>query len=257
MQLPRLYRRFLLGFFCIACSIVSTWGEEPRLRVLTYNIHHGEGMDGRIDYKRLAAIITRLKPDVVALQEVDRSTTRSDGVDQLQRLVSLTGMNGEFGRAIYYADGEYGEGILSRFPIGWAKTHPLPFRPGQEPRVALAALIEPDNGLPSFVFVGTHLCHQSETTRVDQAQHLNALFAEDRQYPVILAGDLNARPDSEPITILKTTGWMDATAPKSVIDYILIRSQDQWEVIDTVVVDDKVASDHPAVLVELRWRSER
>jgi len=161
MQFLRLDRGVLLSALCICCSIVSAWGEEPRLRVLTYNIHHGEGMDGRIEYERLAAIIARLKPDVVALQEVDRSTTRSGGADQLSRLASLTGMNGEFGRAIYHAGGEYGETILSRFPLVWAKTHPLPFRPGQEPRAALAALIEPDNGLPSFVLVGTHLCHQS------------------------------------------------------------------------------------------------
>ncbi len=256
MQLLRLYKGLLLGFFCVYCSVISTFGEEPRLRVLTYNIHHAEGMDGRIDYERLATIISRLEPDVVALQEVDRSTTRSDGVDQLQRLASLTGMNGEFGRAMYYANGEYGEGILSRFPIVWAKAHPLPFRPGEEPRAALAALVKPDNGLPSLVLVGTHLCHQSETTRVDQVRHLNALFAEDLQYPVILAGDLNARPNSDPINILKVGGWVDATAPKSVIDYVLIRSLDHWEVVDTEVVDDKVASDHPAVLVELRWRSD-
>lgn len=226
------------------------------MRVLTYNIHHGEGMDGRIDYQRLAAIITGLKPDVVALQEVDRSTTRSGGVDQLRQLSSLTGMHGEFGRAIYFADGEYGEGILSRFPIAWTKIYPLPFRPGQEPRVALAALVEPDNGLPRFLFVGTHLCHQSEATRIDQVRYLNSLFAEAYQYPVILGGDLNARPYSDPLSILRGRGWLDASAPKSVIDYVLIRSEDRWEVTDTAVVDDKVASDHPAVLVELKSSSE-
>jgi len=82
------------------------------------------------------------------------------------------------------------------------------------------------------------------------------LFAEERQHPVILAGDLNARPNSDPIKVLKAEGWIDATAPKSVIDYVLIRSQDHWEAVTTEVVDDKVASDHPAVLVELRWQSE-
>lgn len=256
MQFIRGHKAIILGFFCMSSLIVAVLAEAPRLRVLTYNIHHGEGMDGRIDYERLAAIISRLKPDVVALQEVDRATTRSNGVDQLERLASLTGMHGEFGRSIYHADGEYGLGILSRFPIAWAKVYPLPFRPGQEPRTALAALVEPDNGLPRFILVGTHLCHQSEVTRIDQVTYLSDIFAGDEARPVILAGDLNARPKTAPIKILKDRGWVDATAPESVIDYVLTRSQDHWEVGDIEVVGDKVASDHPAVLVELKWRSE-
>ncbi|MCP4450874.1 MAG: hypothetical protein GY809_05390, partial [Planctomycetes bacterium] len=55
---------------------------QPTLRVLTYNIHHAQGTDGKFDYQRLAAIINRVKPDVVALQEVDRKTQRAAGVDQ-------------------------------------------------------------------------------------------------------------------------------------------------------------------------------
>ena len=50
--------------------------QPPRLPVLTYNIHHGEGTDGKFDYERLAQVITGLQPDVVALQEVDRNTCR-------------------------------------------------------------------------------------------------------------------------------------------------------------------------------------
>ena len=61
---------------------------------------------------------------------------------------------------------------------------------------------------------------------------------------------------SEPINILKGAGWVDATAPNSVIDYVLTRSLDHWEVGEIEVADDEVASDHPAVLVELKWSSE-
>ena len=62
------------------------------VRVLTYNIHHGEGLDGRIDLPRQAAIMTSAAPDLVALQEVDRGTARAGGVDQLAELARLTGM---------------------------------------------------------------------------------------------------------------------------------------------------------------------
>jgi endonuclease/exonuclease/phosphatase family metal-dependent hydrolase len=49
---------------------------------------------------------------------------------------------------------------------------------------------------------------------------------------------------------------VDATAPNLVIDYVLTRSLDHWEVGEIEVADDEVASDHPAVLVELKWSSE-
>ena len=42
------------------------------LRVLTYNIHHGEGTDGKLDLDRIARVIKAAEPDIVALQEVDQ-----------------------------------------------------------------------------------------------------------------------------------------------------------------------------------------
>lgn len=53
------------------------------LRVLTYNIHHGEGTDGRFDLSRTAGLIATAEPDLVALQEVDQGTDRAGGVDQV------------------------------------------------------------------------------------------------------------------------------------------------------------------------------
>ena len=52
------------------------------IRVLSYNIHHGEGVDGKLDLQRIARVITSVKPDLVALQELDRNTTRTEKVDQ-------------------------------------------------------------------------------------------------------------------------------------------------------------------------------
>src|SRR5687768_15481548 len=73
-----------------------------RLRVLTYNIHHGEGVDGRLDLERIARVITAEEPDLVALQEVDVKTRRTGGVDQAAELARLTGMHFAFGKAIDY-----------------------------------------------------------------------------------------------------------------------------------------------------------
>src|SRR6185503_4310158 len=63
-----------------------------QLRVMSYNIHHGIGMDRRVDLSRTIETIRAAKPDLVALQELDRKTNRANQVDQLQALAEGTGM---------------------------------------------------------------------------------------------------------------------------------------------------------------------
>ncbi len=225
----------------------------PTLRVLTYNIHHGRGTDGKFDYNRLAKTIANLRPDVVALQEVDNKTERAGGEDQAKKLGEMLKMNHAFGNALYFSGGQYGEAVLSRFPLDEIKAHHLPYRFGNEPRTALAVRVTPDNGIPQFTFVGTHLCHQQADTRLEQARELNALFTAQGNLPIILAGDLNARPESEAMQVLLKENWIDAVAPKTQIDYILLRKQDPWKIVETIVVDEPVVSDHDPILTILEW----
>ncbi len=248
----------LLAVFalCACRSVVDELQPEQLLRVLTYNIHHGEGTDGVFDYQRLANVINDLAPDVVALQEVDNKTARASGVDQTLRLAQLTGLHGVFGNAMDYSGGEYGEAILSRFPIAEYRAHPLPFTEGREPRTALAARIVPDNGLPEFVLIGTHLCHQDESLRLQQVTEINALFPPSGVAPVILAGDLNARRGSPPMEALLDARWVDASSGDARIDYVLIRPADPWVIVERYVHDERVASDHRPVLTILRWEGE-
>ena len=79
-----------------------------RLRVLCYNIHHAAGVDGKLDVPRIARVIQSVKPDLVALQEVDRNTTRTGKVDQAAELAQLTRMNHVFGANIAFQGGQYG-----------------------------------------------------------------------------------------------------------------------------------------------------
>lgn len=225
----------------------------PRLRVLTYNIHHGRGTDGKFDYGRMAKVIADLKPDVVALQEVDNKTKRANGVDIAKELGERLKMNHAFGNALYFSGGQYGEAVLSRFPISDAKAHHLPYRFGNEPRTALEVRVTPDNGIPEFIFVGTHLCHQSSETRLEQTKELNKLFTARSKFPIIMAGDLNARTKSETMQVLLAENWIDAVAPKTRIDYILLRKDDPWKVVETIIVDEPIVSDHDPVLTILEW----
>ena len=54
--------------------------DETILRVLSYNIHHAAGTDGKLDLTRIANVINSVKPDVVSLQEVDQNG--DDEVDE-------------------------------------------------------------------------------------------------------------------------------------------------------------------------------
>ncbi len=227
--------------------------QKPTLRVLTYNIHHGRGMDGKFDYQRLTKTIAKLKPDVIALQEVDNKTKRANGIDQAAELGKRLKMHHAFGNALYYSGGQYGEAILSRFPIKNAQAHHLPYRYGNEPRTALAVRVIPDNGIPEFIFVGTHLCHQSGETRLEQTKEINKLFSNNNKLPIILAGDFNARPKSRPMQVLLAENWLDTVAPKSRIDYILLRKKDPWKVVKTIIVDEPIVSDHDPILTILEW----
>src|SRR5258708_24205877 len=104
------------------------------LRVLTYNIHHGEGTDGRFDLWRLAEVMKSVQPDVVALQEVDRGTERSSSVDQLAELERLTHMHAEFGKAMDFSGGSYGVARLCAWPLRRTGNPPPPGPPDRQPR---------------------------------------------------------------------------------------------------------------------------
>ena len=160
-------------------------------------------------------------------------------------------MNGVFGRSFHFSGGEYGNAILSRFPIEEVQVHHLPFRFGQESRTAVSARIQPNNGLPEFIVVSTHLSTRARGS--EQVQQLNSLFPEAKGPPIVLAGDFNARVGSEPMNILLAERWVDAVAPQSVIDYVLVRPGDPWVVVEVKTVEDRVASDHRPVLVVLEW----
>ena len=72
-----LCHRLLVVCAILTKSLVPTHAEEPQtLRVLCYNIHYGQGTDGKYDIQRLAEVIRAAKPDLVALQEVDVGVKR-------------------------------------------------------------------------------------------------------------------------------------------------------------------------------------
>lgn len=234
--------------------------EEITVRVLTFNILHGATTKGDFDLDKIASVIKYTNPDLVAMQEVDFKTNRARNYDLVTELGWRTKMAPLFGIAMPFDGGGYGEGILTKMPILSSRNVALPHSPENEPRAALQVLVQLES-VDTISFIGTHLEHQETSTdRIDQVKTINQTFTSCK-YPTILAGDLNATPDSEPISILK--GYWTASDQKGAltypsndpeikIDYIFFRPAQKWQVIEIEVICNEIASDHCAVLSVLK-----
>jgi len=252
----------------MSCTSVSS-GSRPRplrLRVLTYNIRHGEGLDGRIDLDRQAAVIRSCDPDLVALQEVDNRTRRTQNVDQTAELERLTRLQAHFGPAMDFDGGQYGLAVLSRHPLPCSTVWALPYSSSREPRVGLAVRVRLPAGAGELLFVCTHLDYgPGSPDRLPQAEELERLAtATVGQSPAVLAGDLNSAVSGAPVRALarrwrlscgqEAAPTYPADAPQECIDHVLFRPADRWRVLACQVLAEPVASDHRPVLVELELR---
>lgn len=255
-------KRFIASLFCLLLLAQAQQANcqdaevnSQVLRVMSYNIFHGETMKGDFDLEQIARVIREADPDLVALQEVDLYTRRSGGRDLASELGLMTRMVPLFGRAMPHDGGEYGEGILSRYSFLSTRNHALPSGDGKEPRSALEARVVLESG-DTIAFVGTHFDHTGEKDRIHQASRVRKILS-GMDLPVLLAGDLNATPDSRPMEILfsdlqasdrKFEPTIPSDGPRNKIDYILYGPPERWRVLESRVICDSIASDHCAFL---------
>jgi endonuclease/exonuclease/phosphatase family metal-dependent hydrolase len=262
----------LLAALLLAPAGVAGLQGPPPVRVVTYNIHHAEGRDGVLDLSRIADVLRPLDADLIALQEVDRGTSRTEGMDQLAELAALLGMHGEFGRAMDHAGGHYGNAILSRWPIVDVRNDPLPHSAEYEPRTALTVRLRVGEGGPALWFTSTHLDNSRDPEeKLRQARRLLELLAAHGE-PALLAGDFNARPGTgvietlgEAFSLALPDGFTLGPAEPPVAgdgpgrrrgprgDLVLFRPAAAWRVVESRSIDESVASDHRPVLTVLEW----
>ena len=222
---------------------------QDTLKVMTYNVRHCAGMDLVLDYDRTAAVIIQQQPDVVALQELDSLTGRSEHRYQLGELASRTHYYPVFGSAIEYDGGKYGVGILTRETPLSAKRIPLP---GEEPRVLLVVELQ------EYVIACTHL-------DLEEKQRLASIplileEAQRWQKPFILAGDWNDTPGSELLqemtkhfTILSDSeASYPADEPQECLDYVALFKGHSVETLESSVIDEPEASDHRPVVLKVK-----
>jgi endonuclease/exonuclease/phosphatase family metal-dependent hydrolase len=274
----RTARRSILALALVAtvlpgascASAPATPPATTTLRVMTYNIFAGNDLERQSNLTRVAALIDSLQVDVVLLQEVDRATARSGRVDQAAVIAERAGMHVVFGSSMNFDGGEYGNAVLSRWPVQSSRVVPLQptaARPGEapptEPRSVLHVVVSTPAG--TLHVLNTHLDHRAESP-ARQAQVLELLAyvagAVPRDARVVFGGDLNARPEAAEVRslgVVFSDAWPScgagdgatfrSDAPDRRIDYIMLANLrcTAARVIDTTL------SDHRPVVADIRW----
>ncbi len=232
------------------------------LRLVSYNIKHGLGNDGRIDLERTAALLNNLHADFIGLQEVDNKVRRSGMIDQAQTLGKSLGMNSAFGSFMDYQGGKYGLGGLSKYPILAANEIKLPT--GNEPRVALACKVQlPDDR--EIMVINLHFDWvKDDSFRFQQAKAL-AKYLDNLTLPYVLMGDFNDQPQSRTLDLL-SKGTLSAvkpsqdrftfssTRPTIEIDFIFAAPRKAWQFRFSRVLNGKLTSDHRPILAVLELK---
>ncbi|MFE4330300.1 endonuclease/exonuclease/phosphatase family protein [Streptomyces sp. NPDC056831] len=254
-------------------------GHAVPLRVATYNIHAGAGMDNVFDLDRQTAELRSLDADVIGLQEVDvRWGTRSEWRDLAAELAERLHMQVSFA-PIYSLDPgtpgaprrEFGVAVLSRYRIVSAENHEITRLSTQDPNPVPAPapgfgeVVLRVKGLPVHVYV-THLDYRGDpSVRTAQVADTRRIMAEDeapgrQKVRQILLGDFNAAPAAPELAPL----WKELTDvepggptypaqdPVQRIDYVAV-SKDSVRVRDAAVAET-LASDHRPVVADLLLR---
>lgn len=232
---------------------------------MTYNIHHGEGLDGKVDLVRIAELIKRERADIVALQEVDKGVTRTQQRDLAGELAKLTGMTGVFSNNFHYQGGEYGNAVLTRFPVlATQNTHYQMLRTNEQR--GLLELTLKVHGR-EVVLLNTHLdFRHDDAERLLNLIKIREVVNAHAGQPVILCGDFNDTPASRTYSRLKLflndawamvgqgEGWtFSADHPQRRIDYVWLSPTESLKPVKAWVPTSN-ASDHLPLLVEMELR---
>ena len=226
---------------------------QDYVKLMSYNVRNTKGMDGIRNLQRVANVIINEAPDVVAVQELDSMTTRSNQQYVLGELAERTQMHATYTPAISFQGGKYGIGILSKETPLNIRTYPLPGR--EEARMLLVAEFE------NYFFACTHLS-LTEEDRLASLDIIKSSVVKSNK-PYFLAGDLNDQPDSKFIQALQQDFQVlthikkptfPAPEPTETIDYIAAwkHGSNDFANLSAQVLEEPVASDHRPLSVQLR-----
>jgi Metal-dependent hydrolase len=180
-----------------------------RLRIVTYNIAHGRGLQPiqgltsrrkiRLNLLKIAKLLQSLNPDVVALQEIDEDSLWAGSFDQLEFLREFSGMpHAVFGvnnRRASFPRLNYGNAILSKHPIAESENIKFGTRNFGEKGFLFAELDVAGRRVP---IVNMHLHYRSRVHRIRQVGLVMDYLTRKHphrhthwQIPPIVCGDMN------------------------------------------------------------------
>jgi autotransporter-associated beta strand protein len=178
-------------------------------RVMTYNIHSGGNpVTGQVDTTWTSDFIKTNNVDLVSLNEVARNMPRSNGRDLIAEISQKTGLPYVFSNNIptLPSGQEFGNAILSRFPILFRDHRLLPNINGNEQRGWLKATVDVNGKYVTFE--STHLdFHSDSTERLMCATDINTWLAEET-FPAMISGDFNDTPNT-PVYNRMDDKWTD------------------------------------------------
>jgi endonuclease/exonuclease/phosphatase family metal-dependent hydrolase len=226
------------------------------VRIATFNILHGRSVDdGRVDVDRLAAAVKSLDADVLGLQEVDRDQPRSMNADLTAVAAEAMGapehqfvaaLHGTPGGTWMAATGDeqpgsatYGIALLSRYPVVswrvvrlpamrasvplWSTWTNRPFLARDEPRVAVAAVLDGPHG--QFTVCNTHLSFIPGWSAMQLRRLVRSLTGT--REPLVLIGDLNMEQRQAArvsgLRSIASAPTFPAPSPRRQIDHVLVR----------------------------------
>lgn len=241
----------------------------PAVRIMTYNVHSCRGMDGKLSPERIARVITHYDPDIVALQELDVGRRRTGEIDQAHAIAQKLEMAFHFHPALTLEEEQYGDAILSRYPMRLVKAGALPGLPGApglEPRGALWVSVTVNGQRVQLINTHLGLFRRERLRQVEALLGPDWLEHPDCRPPVVVCGDLNALPGSK---VCRKVEQRLQDAQRALLDH---RPRGTWfgrypiHRIDHVFVDraiavrsvevprttlTRLASDHLPLIVEV------
>lgn len=251
----------VVGFVFIFAFSLSAWSHDT-IRIMTINIH--QGTDTCL--QAIGEFIGQYKPDLVALQEVDQWPKRPEAPKQtgknfIAELSFYADMMGYFGKAYDHPRGwDYGDGILSKYPVTEIESVILPHIGKAEPRQILIAHLNVKGH--KICFASTHLAHENKANRELQINKVRSVMKKQKEKIKFVCGDLNSDPKED--LILRTMRkWTDAlpegekTFPsykrdnEYKYDYILYEATNCIEIINQEIICESKITDHCACIIDI------
>ena len=236
------------------------------LRIMTYNVHSCMGRDGKISPGRIARVISRHHPDIIALQELNTIK----GSHQAEIIADILAMTFHFHPSFLVKEREHGNAILSRFPMRSMRAGTLPKLPRNpllEPRGAQWVEIDCDGKKIHFFNTHLSLFSREGLMQTEALMGKEWIGSPECEGFVIFCGDLNASPGSKICRHIGRTlknaqfelshhhplKTLPSFFPLGLVDHVFIGPGIKVKNIEVPRTElEKISSDHLPLIVDVQ-----